>query len=281
MSNANHESGPLEQLSLSGVGHVIFLAGGGARVYDASLMYRLMSQELDKSGVSHSGIDGVRDDDNVYRQRIVLPSEQKQQLLERIEQKGAQEKVLIITQCLGTIAAMHAYEQLSTDDTVALLTVSPALPTPLGVITSAKSRLKRSISRGADYEDVMRTLDFRNRQTFDFGTMIQRQAYVPREYYQEIRQADWLKARLLEATDPEDSARVGICYTKNDWNTGCVETLRQPEWRGHTIEVFEGAGHSLNPSGQELPERLDGHKANVVRALKFGAQLLQRGDISR
>ena len=122
------------------------VGGGGSHLARGSVAFNYINRTLSKYDITPHNVHGVTDD--MTNSRVRSPSEQYEEIMDNIL-SGAKEKdeegsVLLIAQCMGTIAAHQALLSMTKENiNTALVTFSPPLPSPGEVIQLPNSRKRR------------------------------------------------------------------------------------------------------------------------------------------
>lgn len=228
------------------------IGGGGSHLTRNSVAFNYINDTLSGYGITPHNIHGVTTDATGLRVRS--PSEQYEEIMDnmsdRTKEKGEEGSVLLIAQCMGTIAAHRALLSI-TEECIdaALVAFSPPLPNPDQVIQLPSSRKRR---RNNDTE--MKYFVFL--EMGDFNTLCYEWIPLPRGYFHDIQKAHDLEKRLHQSIEIGHAA---VIAAENDWNTGTPSTVsswkRDWQLRGlHEAKqraiVIPKIGHSLNPSGE-------------------------------
>lgn len=173
-----------------------------------------------------------------------IPSENKEK-----DEKGS---VLLIAQCMGTIAAHQALLSMTEESIdAALVAFSPPLPNPDQVVQLPNSRKRR---RHNDTE--MQCPTFPDGKIGDFDTLRHEWLPIPREYFRDIKKTHDLEKQLHQSVEV---GRAAVIAAERDWNTSTpliVSSWRR-SWQLHGLHearqraiIVPKAGHSLHPSGE-------------------------------
>jgi hypothetical protein len=223
----------------------IGVAGGGANLDTDSIAFHHIRASLAARAIPFVPVHGVEGDPHTS-QRVRPASEQLDEIKDRIDAVDPDTKVLLITQCLGTVASLRALECYQSDRPIAMAVFSPPLPSPQDTIAQPKSRAKRSQNN-----TKMRTVHFEPGHVGDFDRLVESSAIIPPEYFADIHAAIDLEPRLLTAVSLGSAAVVG---TSHDWNAGSPDVIS--EWISRDpnlpIQVLDNTGHSLNAIGSSL-----------------------------
>lgn len=154
---------------------------------------------------------------------FVSPPSQQLRLIEaKLNQYRPEDRVLIVSQCLGTVASLAALENSwSTGRVTRLLTISPPLPSPHKTMQNPRSKSKRA-------DGVMKTWDLPKdgSLSIDEDIMTLRLATVPKEYELEHSAvSDTFHDRLRYAVESGEAMAVA---TEADWNVYAKNVMA--EW---------------------------------------------------
>lgn len=113
------------------------IGGGGSHLTRNSVAFNYINDTLSGYGITPHNIHGVTTDATGLRVRS--PSEQYEEIMDnmsdRTKEKGEEGSVLLIAQCMGTIAAHRALLSITEEGIdAALVAFSPPLPNPDQVI---------------------------------------------------------------------------------------------------------------------------------------------------
>lgn len=219
--------------------HAFGIAGGGANLTTASVAFTHVRELLNEKEIPFTpihGIDGTPD----TKQRVRPASEQFTELTDHIDTLHPDTNILLITQCLGTIASLHALEHYQHDRPIALSIFSPPLPSPKDTIEQPKSRDKRSGNN-----TVMRIVDFQPGAIGNFNRLVESSAEIPAAYLDEIHDAHDLAPRLYHSLE---LGRTAVFGTSDDWNTGSPTIVHDWMMTDPTLPLtmLRNTGHSLN-----------------------------------
>lgn len=250
---------------------ILFVAGGGARVKTSSVMFTFMRRYADAKRIPYNCVDGthVADDGQLY---ISPASKQLEQIESAIESLDKDKKLLIVAQCLGTVASLTAIEKSQNlqdehSSRLNLLSIAPPLPSPESTLQTPRSMSKRTTG-------MMETWDLPadGSLSIDTARMTLYPAIIPDSYLKEhIAVSDSFSFRFKRQLD---MGKALVCSPLADWNAASAEVTQS--WEGNGVLCFDNAGHSLNPRTSNMPydQVLLGQEANAKRALDFGLSLL-------
>ena len=171
---------------------------------------------------------------------------------DRAKEKGKEGSVLLIAQCMGTIAAHQALLSMTEESIdAALVAFSPPLPNPGQVIQLPNSRKRR---RNNDTE--MKCPTFPDGKIGDFDALCHEWLPIPPEYFYGIQEAHGIEHQLHQSVEV---GRAAVIAAERDWNTNTpliVSSWRR-SWQLRGLHgarqraiVIPEAGHSLHPSGK-------------------------------
>ena len=230
------------------------VGGGGSHLTRGSVAFNHIKNTLSEYNITPHNIHGVTTDATDLRVRS--PSEQYEEIMDNIpsENKEKDEKgsVLLIAQCMGTIAAHRALLSMTEENiNAALVTFSPPLPNPGEVIQLPNSRKRR---RNNDTE--MKCPTFPDGKIGDFDALCHEWLPIPPEYFYGIQEAHGLEHQLHQSVEV---GRAAVIAAERDWNTNTpliVSSWRR-SWQLRGLHgarqraiVIPKAGHSLHPSGE-------------------------------
>ena len=230
------------------------VGGGGSHLARGSVAFNYINDALSEYGTAPHNIHGVTTDATSLRVRS--PSEQYEEIMDnmsdRAKEKGKEGSVLLIAQCMGTIAAHQALLSMTEESIdAALVAFSPPLPNPGQVIQLPNSRKRR---RNNDTE--MKCPTFPDGKIGDFDALCHEWLPIPPEYFYGIQEAHGLEYQLHQSVEV---GRAAVIAAERDWNTNTpliVSSWRR-SWQLRGLHgarqraiVIPEAGHSLHPSGE-------------------------------
>ena len=230
------------------------VGGGGSHLARGSVAFNYINDALSEYGTAPHNIHGVTTDATSLRVRS--PSEQYEEIMDnmsdRAKEKGKEGSVLLIAQCMGTIAAHQALLSMTEESIdAALVAFSPPLPNPGQVIQLPNSRKRR---RNNDTE--MKCPTFPDGKIGDFDALCHEWLPIPPEYFCGIQEAHGLEHQLHQSVEV---GRAVVIAAERDWNTNTpliVSSWRR-SWQLRGLHgarqraiVIPEAGHSLHPSGK-------------------------------
>ena len=230
------------------------IGGGGSHLTRGSVAFNYINDTLSGYGIAPHNIHGVTTDATGLRVRS--PSEQYEEIMDnmsdRTKEKGEEGSVLLIAQCMGTIAAHQALLSMTEENiNTALVTFSPPLPNPDKVVQLPNSRKRR---RHNDTE--MQCPTFPDDKIGDFDALCREWLPIPPEYFYGIQEAHGLEYQLHQSVEV---GRAAVIAAERDWNTNTpliVSSWRR-SWQLRGLHgarqraiVIPEAGHSLHPSGE-------------------------------
>ena len=230
------------------------IGGGGSHLTRGSVAFNYINDALSEYGTAPHNIHGVTTDATSLRVRS--PSEQYEEIMDSIpigaKEEGEKGSVLLIAQCMGTIAAHQALSSMTEEGIdVALVAFSPPLPSPDKVIQLPNSRKRR---RNNDTE--MQCPTFPNGKIGDFSVLRHEWLPIPQKYFHDIQETRDLEEKLRQSVE---IGRAAVIAAERDWNTSTpliVSSWRRSwqlrglhEARQRAI-IVPKADHSLHPSGE-------------------------------
>lgn len=230
------------------------VGGGGSHLARGSVAFNYINDALSEYGTAPHNIHGVTTDATSLRVRS--PSEQYEEIMDnmsdRAKEKGKEGSVLLIAQCMGTIAAHQALLSMTEESIdAALVAFSPPLPNPGQVIQLPNSRKRR---RNNDTE--MKCPTFPDGKIGDFDALCHEWLPIPPEYFYGIQEAHGIEHQLHQSVEV---GRAAVIAAERDWNTNTpliVSSWRR-SWQLRGLHgarqraiVIPEAGHSLHPSGK-------------------------------
>ena len=227
------------------------IGGGGSHLTRGSVAFNHIKNTLSEYNITPHNIHGVTDDDAIGS-RVRSPSEQYEEIMDNVSDRGKEGPVLLMAQCMGTIAAHQALLSMTKENiNTALVTFSPPLPNPNEVIQLPNSRKRR---RHNDTE--MQCPTFPDGKIGDFSVLRQEWLPIPREYFHDIQKTRDLEEKLHKSVE---IGRAAVIAAERDWNTSTpliVSSWRR-SWQLHGLHearqraiIIPKAGHSLHPSGE-------------------------------
>ena len=230
------------------------VGGGGSHLARGSVAFDYINRTLSNYYITPHNVHGVTDD--TTSSRVRSPSEQYEEIMDNIpsENKEKDEKgsVLLIAQCMGTIAAHRALLSMTEENiNAALVTFSPPLPNPDEVIKLPNSRKRR---RHNDTE--MQCPMFPDGKIGDFSVLRHEWLPIPQKYFHDVQETRDLEKQLHQSVE---IGRAAVIAAERDWNTNTpliVSSWRR-SWQLRGLHgarqraiVIPEAGHSLHPSGE-------------------------------
>ena len=226
------------------------VGGGGSHLERGSVAFNYINRTLSDYDITPHNVHGVTDD--TTSSRVLSPSEQYEEIMDNVSDRGKEGPVLLIAQCMGTIAAHQALLSMTKENiNTALVTFSPPLPNPNEVIQLPNSRKRR---RHNDTE--MQCPTFPDGKIGDFSVLRQEWLPIPREYFHDIQKTRDLEEKLHKLVE---IGRAAVIAAERDWNTSTpliVSSWRR-SWQLYGLHearqraiIVPKAGHSLHPSGE-------------------------------
>lgn len=251
--------------------YAIGVAGGGANIDTASIAFTYIRNHLADMDIPFTPIHGVETTtDN--QQRVRPASQQLAELTRYIDTTEPNAHILLIAQCLGTIAALSALEQYQSTRSIALSVFSPPLTTPRHTVSQPKSRDKRSAN-----DTRMRIVDFAPGKMGDFTQLVETSATIPPRYLEDIDAAHDIDKRLRAATA---MGNMAIFATSHDWNMASPDTIADWITADPSLPVWllSDTGHSLNAADTSLTatQKMQRQQATCALVVDTGLSLLDR-----
>ena len=226
------------------------VGGGGNHLERGSVAFNCINHTLLNYDITSHNVHGVTDD--TTSSRVRSPSEQYEEIMDNVSDRDKEGPVLLIAQCMGTIAAHQALLSMTKENiNTALVTFSPPLPNPNEVIQLPNSRKRR---RHNDTE--MQCPMFPDGKIGDFSVLRHKWLPIPREYFHDIQETRDLEEKLRQSVE---IGRAAVIAAERDWNTSTpliVSSWRR-SWQLHGLHearqraiIVPKAGHSLHPSGE-------------------------------
>ena len=226
------------------------VGGGGSHLERGSVAFNYINRTLSDYDITSHNVHGVTD--GTTSSRVRSPSEQYEEIMDNVSDRGKEGPVLLIAQCMGTIAAHQALSSMTEEDIdAALVAFSPPLPSPDKVIQLPNSRKRR---RHNDTE--MQCPTFPDDKIGDFDALCHEWLPIPPEYFCGIQEAHGLEHQLHQSVEV---GRAAVIAAERDWNTNTpliVSSWRR-SWQLRGLHgarqraiVIPEAGHSLHPSGE-------------------------------
>lgn len=257
----------MSERALNFTGRVIGVTGGGGDVDYRSIPFRLMRTHLEANGIPFDGVNGHSD-----RHRLLTPPEQVATLHEKIAADPHEQPVLLIGQCLASIAVVNYLSEPDHDNVRAVL-FSPA-PHPGKTITYPTSQERR-----LDNETTMMLTWLRPGVIdYEISDAAVTKAIIPDEYLPTIKATniEHTMRRLVEV------GKLTLIATEYDWNTDSVETVEA--WHAFCKDkttqkrfiVMPGAGHSLHTPHHLEPDadqRIADQRRRAIEVIETGITL--------
>lgn len=226
------------------------VGGGGSHLERGSVAFNYINRTLSDYDITSHNVHGVTDD--TTSSRVRSPSEQYEEIMDNVSDRGKEGPVLLIAQCMGTIAAHQALLSMTKENiNTALVTFSPPLPSPGEVIQLPNSRKRR---RHNDTE--MQCPTFPDGKIGDFSVLRHEWLPIPQKYFHDTQETRDLEKQLHQSVE---IGRAAVIAAERDWNTSTpliVSSWRR-SWQLHGLREAEQraiivpkAGHSLHPSGE-------------------------------
>ncbi len=170
------------------------IGGGGSHLTRGSVAFNYINDTLSGCGIAPHNIHGVTTDATGLRVRS--PSEQYEEIMDNLpsgaKEEGEKGSVLLIAQCMGTIAAHQALSSMTEEGIdAALVAFSPPLPSPDKVIQLPNSRKRR---RNNDTE--MQCPTFPDGKIGDFSVLRHEWLPIPQKYFHDIQETRDLEEKL-------------------------------------------------------------------------------------
>lgn len=226
------------------------VGGGGSHLTRGSVAFNYINHTLSNYDINPHDVHGVTDD--TTSSCVRSPSEQYEEIMDNVSDRGKEGSVLLIAQCMGTIAAHQALSSMTEEGIdAALVAFSPPLPSPDKVIQLPNSRKRR---RHNDTE--MQCPTFPDGKIGDFDALCHEWLPIPQEYFRDIKKTHDLEKQLRQSVEV---GRAAVIAAERDWNTNTPLIVsgwrRSWQLRGlHEAEqraiIVPKAGHSLHPSGE-------------------------------
>jgi len=230
------------------------VGGGGSHLTRGSVAFNHIKNTLSEYNITPHNIHGVTTDATDLRVRS--PSEQYEEIMDNMpdgaKEKGEKGPVLLIAQCMGTIAAHQALLSMTEESIdAALVAFSPPLPNPDQVVQLPNSRKRR---RHNDAE--MQCPTFPDGKIGDFDVLCHEWLPIPPEYFYDIQEAHGLEHQLHQSVEVGHAA---VIAAERDWNTNTPLIVNgwRRSWQLRGLHgarqraiVIPEAGHSLHPSGE-------------------------------
>ena len=226
------------------------VGGGGSHLERGSVAFNYINRALSNYDITSHNVHGVTDD--TTSSRVRSPSEQYEEIMDNVSDRGKEGPVLLIAQYMGTIAAHQVLLSMTKENiNTALVTFSPPLPSPNEVIQLPNSRKRR---RHNDTE--MQCPTFPDGKIGDFSVLRQEWLPIPREYFHDIQKTRDLEEKLHKLVE---IGRAAVIAAERDWNTNTplIVSGWRRSWRLRGLHgarqraiVIPEAGHSLHPSGE-------------------------------
>lgn len=245
----------------------VLVAGGGAWVERSSLMWRMVIDELDSRNINRELIDGVYRSDN--GELSVTPPGHQLSLISSIIESSAKKSILLIAQCLGTVAAMSALETYGDHKEIKMLSIAPPLPSPGATLSTNRSSAKRRQQNGSTVTSVCTIGPEYN---FNSSNLSFEDAIVPPEYLSQHSEQAGFASRLQRQVD---LGRASLIVPLDDWNSESPTVCGT--WQGSILRLPQ-TGHSLNSSdkGLSLDKAIEVQRDNVKAVLDQGIGLIER-----
>lgn len=173
--------------------------------------------------------------------------EQVCDLLAKIDSRKDADNHLIVSQCMGGLAAVAALHEVGNSSVNAkLVAIAPPLPGPGELLAQPASAARRFSN-----DQLMKIKRF-NGEIGDFSNLEEITARIPEAY---LRSGEDFAEFSSSLRTMVAMGGVGVVAGTRDWNSGSHEIPAQ--WRdeflaakdpaGDNILIIDGAGHSLNP----------------------------------
>lgn len=226
------------------------VGGGGSHLERGSVAFNYINRTLSNYDITSHNVHGVTDD--TTSSRVRSPSEQYEEIMDNVSDRGKEGPVLLIAQCMGTIAAHQALLSMTKENiNTALVTFSPPLPNPDEVIQLPNSRKRR---RHNDTE--MQCPTFPDGKIDDFDALCHEWLPIPQEYFRDIKKTHDLEKQLRQSVEV---GRAAVIAAERDWNTNTPLIVNgwRRSWQLRGLHgarqraiIVPKAGYSLHPSGE-------------------------------
>lgn len=201
--------------------HAYLVAGGGGGMR-STIILRLLAQELDARSISYTTVEGIEGRGDA--QTVKYPSWQAKELEAHLQSQPEAQPALLLSHCIGTVAALQTLESQAKKRPVSLVSIAPPLPSPHDTIHQPQSQKKRS-----ENNTRMRVVDLPEGAT-DYSVMSESLASIDPQYFSDMRDADDLGPRLMTSVA---TGQAAVFAPEYDWNVGSpkqVEAWHQ-QWR--------------------------------------------------
>lgn len=222
--------------------HIIAIGGGGCHIdRGTSIPFRMARAEAEDNGINYHPVHGCTDD--IDSLKVTPPSLQKERIAELVDSVPSNEKILLMSQCMGGLALVGYLNSNPDKENVRGVIFAPATRPPL-VVEHKVSKQRRTNN------DTVMNLNWLGSDPRDFviGDKTQVvQAELPPEYLSEAKQAtDTLGDMYMQVK----KGRLALVAAALDWNQGSlqdVQTMQQALPDHHSqLLIIGGARHSLN-----------------------------------
>lgn len=255
--------------------HAYLVAGGGGSIH-TTILLRLLAAQLESQHQPYTvveGLTGYGDDLSVR-----YPSLQVEDILEHAESHDR--KVLFVAHCIGTIAALRAFESLSADRPAALTAIAPPLPSPYHTTSTPQSQKKRF-----ENDTRMTVIGLTPGALYPSEEASRLAAISPR-YFEEIQEAHDVDTQLRLHVE---QGRAAIFSAQHDWNTESPATVARwhDDWRQsdrhdfiERARIVEDAAHGLHlspMSGREITPDINAafQNAQLAQVIATGNDLVR------
>lgn len=186
--------------------HAYLVAGGGGGMR-STIILRMVADELAGRSIPFTPIEGVSGEGGDWIVRH--PSLQARDMEEDIARQSTETPLLVISHCIGTVAALKVVEALEPDRKAGLVSIAPPLPSPYDTISQPQSRRKRSSG-----DSLMRVVNLPD-HAVDYSQVEERVAIIDPQYFADIKAAHDFQQRLR---DQVKVGRAALFAPEHDWN---------------------------------------------------------------
>ncbi len=223
---------------------VIGVGGGGCHLETGSIPFRMIKSTLEDSSIPYEQVHGC---DDLYgsNPRVLLPSEQYEQIDTIVSASPETQPILLLGHCLGGCAVVNYLRDNPDRSRVSGAIFAPATQ-PDKVVMNPQSQARRRANGTMMRLNVLAgtTRDYRRRVAYSVD------AALPAAYVSEAHETH------LMMSDMEQLVRLGrlsLWAAENDWNQTSpqdIATLRQRCGNQHAdrLRIVPDAAHGLYPA---------------------------------
>ena len=261
--------------------HTFIVSGGGGGM-EYSILTRLIARSLTERQIPYTSIDGIS---GLNGDRIVkYPSLQIDEISRNIETHPKGMKYVFMGHCIGTVAALGAFEKIYQKNSASLVSISPPFPSPRHTLLQPASAKKRS------QNNTLMKIAKLSEGAFDTVKAQDGFARIDPHYFEQLHKEDDVEIRLRRLVEIGHAAVFSPEY---DWNNLSPHSIRNwhEEWSTslsiddarslkEKAKIIPNAAHGLNISTMAMSnfttkDNLDFQTNNANHVIETGIKIVQ------